>query len=259
MQERKTFNINLISIITPIHNSQAFVANTIKSVQNQTYSEWEILIIDDCSSDSSVEIVEEFAKNDKRIRLFKNGENSGPAITRNKGLEAAKGEFITFLDADDIWFPDFLKISLEACLQNNYEFVFSSYKRFDEKLNPLLSDFIVPEKVNYNELLKACPIPCLTAFIDIRRIGKFYMPIMNKRQDWGLWLAILKEVDYAYGIQEPLAIYRMRKDSVSRSKRKLIPYVWKIYRDVEGFSIIESCYYFIHWALNGFKKYYINR
>jgi len=248
-----------VSIITPVHNSEKFISETIKSVQEQTYTNWELFLIDDGSTDNSVAIIEKIKVKDPRIHLLKNEENSGPAITRNKGIKTAKGDFITFLDADDIWFPQFLETSLNACLINNYEFVFSSYKRYDEGLQPLISDFIVPEKVNYQQLLKACPIPCLTAFIDIRRIGKFYMPIMNKRQDWGLWLGILKEVDYAYGIQEPLAIYRMRKDSVSRSKRKLIPYVWKIYREVEGFGTVKSSYYFFHWAFNGFKKYYVNR
>lgn len=249
----------LISIVTPTYNSSRFIEETIKSVQSQDYSNWELIIIDDCSEDQTVEIVENFSKEDPRIRLIKNIHNSGPAITRNRGIEAAKGDFITFLDGDDIWFPNFLKKSLLTCTKNNYEFVFASYQRLDESLQPYISDFIVPEKVNYYDILKACPIPCLTAFIDIRRIGKFYMPVMNKRQDWGLWLAILKHVDYAYGIEEPLAIYRMRKNSVSRSKRKLIPYVWQIYREVEELSILKSSYYFMHWAFNGFKKYYINR
>lgn len=250
---------NLVSIITPSHNCENYIKNTINSVQEQTYSEWEMIIIDDCSRDSSVEIIKQFAINDQRIRLIQNEINSGPAITRNKGINAAKGDFITFLDGDDIWFPEFLEKSLETCIDNNYEFVFASYERLDEDLKPFISDFVVPEKVSYTDILKACPIPCLTAFIDIRRIGKFYMPIMDKRQDWGLWLAILKHIDFAYGIKEPLAAYRMRKNSVSRSKHKLIPYVWQIYREVEELSILKSSYYFSHWAMNGFKKYYINR
>ncbi|OEY71866.1 glycosyltransferase family 2 protein [Salegentibacter salarius] len=248
----------LISIITPVHNCEEYIAETIKSVQEQTYTFWELVLVDDCSSDSSVKIIKDLAKTDNRIKLISNEANSGPAVTRNKGIKIAKGDFITFLDGDDIWYSNFLQNSLSHCLNNNYEFVFASYKRLNEELQPLLNNFIVPEKVNYNQLLKACPIPCLTAFIDIRRIGKFYMPLMDKRQDWGLWLAILKEVDYAYGIKEPLAIYRMRKNSVSRSKRNVIPYVWQIYRQVEGFNILQSSYYFMHWAFNGFKKYYIN-
>lgn len=249
----------LISIITPVHNSAKFITETIQSVQNQSYSNWEMILVDDCSEDNSVIIIKELMESDPRIKLLENEENSGPAITRNRGIKEANGEFLTFLDGDDIWLPTFLEKSLRSCIENNYEFVFASYKRYDEELNPFISDFVVPKKVDYKSILKACPIPCLTAFIDIRRIGRFYMPIMNKRQDWGLWLAILKNVDYAYGIKEPLAIYRMRKNSVSRSKRKLIPYVWQIYREVEGLSLLKSSYYFIHWAFNGFKKYYINR
>ncbi|UJH89863.1 glycosyltransferase family 2 protein [Antarcticibacterium sp. 1MA-6-2] len=249
----------LISIVTPTFNSEKYIKETISSIFNQTYQNWELLIIDDCSLDKTVSYIKEFSQKDKRVTLFQNEVNSGPAVSRNKGIKAATGDFLTFLDGDDIWFPSFLENSLNACQNNNYEFVFASYRRLDESLQPLLSDFIVPDKVKYQDVLKACPIPCLTAFLDIKRIGKYYMPIMNKRQDWGLWLAILKEVDFAYGIQEPLAAYRMRKDSVSRSKRKLIPYVWQIYREVENFSIIKSSYYFLHWAFNGFKKYYINR
>ncbi len=248
----------LISIITPVHNSEKLILETIKSVQEQTYHNWEMILIDDCSTDNSIRIINELIEKDPRISLIINEKNSGAAITRNKGIKAAIGDFITFIDADDIWFPDFLRNSLNTCLNNNYEFVFSSYKRFDENLQPLIADFIVPERVDYNKILKSCSIPCLTAFIDIRRIGKHYMPIMNKRQDWGLWLSVLKDVDYAYGIAEPMAIYRMRRDSISRNKRKLIPYVWKIYREVEGFNVLISAYYLMHWALNGFKKYYIN-
>ena len=250
---------DLISIITPTYNSEKFITETINSVQGQTYNNWELIIIDDCSTDNTIATVEKIQENESRITLIRNKENSGPAVTRNKGINVAKGDYITFLDGDDIWFPYFLERSLTTCKEKSSEFVFASYERRDENLQPLLSNFNVPEKVAYRDVLKSCPISCLTAFIDIRRIGKFYMPIMNKRQDWGLWLAILKRVDYAYGIEEPLAIYRMRKDSVSRSKRKLIPYVWMIYRDVEGFDAIKSSYYFFHWAFNGFKKYYVNR
>ena len=249
----------LISIITPVHNSGNFILETIKSVQEQTYSKWELILIDDCSTDNSVDSIEKIKENDPRISLIKNDKNSGPAITRNKGIKAAKGEFITFLDGDDIWKPNFLKTSLAMCLNNNYEFVFASYERKNEYLEPYISDFIVPDKVSYHDVLKSCPISCLTAFVDIRRIGKYYMPELHKRQDWGLWLAILRNVDFAYGIKEPLAIYRMRKNSVSRNKLKLIPYVWKIYRDVEKLGMIKSFYLTMHWGLSGFKKYYINR
>lgn len=250
---------HLISIVTPVHNCEDYIKSTIKSVQDQTYTIWELILIDDCSKDSSVEIIQNFSKTDQRIKLIRNEKNSGPAITRNKGIKAAKGDFLTFLDGDDVWLPNFLEESLGLCYLKGHEFVFASYQRKDEELQPLISDYIVPDKIDYNDVLKSCPISCLTAFIDIRRIGKFYMPIIDKRQDWGLWLAILKQVDYAYGIKKPLAVYRMRKNSLSRSKLKLIPYVWEVYREVEGINVLRSCYLLVHWALNGFKKYYVHR
>ena len=249
---------HLISVITPVHNSAQYIEATINSVLKQTYPNWEMILIDDCSKDQSVLILNELIGKDPRFKIIENSYRSGPAITRNKGISAAKGQFMTFLDSDDLWYPNFLETSLNTCLDNNFEFVFSSYERKDENLNPLISDFIVPKKVSYNEVLKTCPISCLTAFIDIRRIGKYYMPELKKRQDWALWLALLKKIDYAYGIEQPLAIYRMRKNSVSRSKLKLIPYVWKVYREVENLSILKSFYLLTHWSLNGFKKYYIN-
>src|SRR5690606_32591059 len=139
----------------PTYNSSKFIEETIKSVQSQNYQRWEMIIIDDCSEDSTVEIVEQLSKEDLRIQLLRNITNSGPAITRNKGIKAAKGDFITFLDGDDIWFPNFLETSLQTCFKNDYEFVFASYQRRDEDLQPYISDFIVPEKVNYTDILKA--------------------------------------------------------------------------------------------------------
>ena len=249
---------HLISIITPMYNSGQFIEETINSVLRQSHTHWEMILIDDCSEDSSVAIIEKIMERDSRFKLIKNLKRLGPGITRNKGISKAEGSFLTFLDSDDLWFPNFLETSLKTCLTNNYEFVFSSYERKDEDLKPLISDFVVPKKVAYRDVLKSCSISCLTAFIDIRRIGKHYMPELKKRQDWGLWLAILKKIDFAYGIQEPLAVYRMRKNSVSRSKLKLIPYVWAVYRGVEKLSLIESFYLLNLWSLNGFKKYYVN-
>lgn len=162
---------------------------------------------------------------------------------------------MTFLDADDIWFPDFIENSIATIEKTGISFVFSSYRRADENLNFIYSDFIVPEKVNYFDILKTNSISCLTAFIDIQALGKKTMPEVFKRQDMGLWLKYLKEIPFAYGIQEPKAIYRIRQNSLSRKKSDLLKYQWQFYRNVENLSVPHSCYFMAHWMWRGFMKY----
>ena len=248
-------SLPLVSIITPNFNAVKFISQTINSVLNQTYENWEMLIVDDCSSDNSVEIIEKFASEDSRIKLFKLTQNSGPAICRNKGIEMARGSFITFIDADDLWKPEFLKASIQQ-EKKSFGFVFASYHCYNENLEPIFKDFIVPKKVTYHDILKQNSISCLTAFINIEKLGKFKMPNVMYRQDMGLWLRYLKTIDYAIGIEKPLAIYRIREKSHSRNKFKLLKHQWFFYRNVEGISFLKTCYYFSYWMYRGFKKYY---
>lgn len=245
----------LVSIITPTFNSAKYIAETIQSVQNQTYSNWEMIIVDDASSDETITVIEKVQENDSRIILVRQKNNVGPAITRNTGIQKASGKFMTFLDADDIWFEDFIENSIKTIQKTGISFVFSSYRRANEELEFVYSDFIVPQKVTYTDILKTNSISCLTAFLDIEALGKKEMPIIHKRQDMGLWLKYLKEIPFAYGIQEPKAIYRIRKNSLSRKKSDLIKYQWQFYREVEKLSVFESLYYLIQWAIRGFLKY----
>lgn len=245
----------MVSIITAAYNCAPYIEQTIRSVQQQTNNNWEMIIIDDCSTDDTLAIVIAEAAKDNRIKYLSNSQNCGPAKSRNRGIEAAAGKYLAFLDGDDLWLPEFIETSLTHMKQHGYSFVFSSYKRLDEELNPLYSDFIVPAKVSYQSLLKTCPISCLTAFIDIEKTGKFYMPDIAKRQDYGLWLSILKKIKYAYGIQQPLAVYRIRKNSVSRNKYQAMVYVWKVYRDVERINFLHSSFLMVNYAINGLIKY----
>lgn len=244
-----------VSIITPTFNSAKYIAETIQSVQKQTYSNWEMIIVDDGSKDQTVEIIQNFMEEDHRIHLIQMAKNSGPAKARNKGIEKAQGHYMTFLDADDLWFPDFIENSIQTIKETGIHFVFSSYRRSNENLEFVYSDFIVPKKVTYTDILKTNSISCLTAFVDIKILGKKTMPEIFKRQDMGLWLKYLKEIPFAYGIQEPKAIYRIRENSLSRNKTNLLKYQWQFYREVEKLDLFQSVYYMLHWMYRGFMKY----
>jgi glycosyltransferase involved in cell wall biosynthesis len=211
--------------------------------------------VDDGSTDQTISIIQEIQKVEPRILLIRQEKNVGPAITRNKGIELAQGNYLTFLDADDLWFSDFIENSINTIEKTKIPFVFSSYRRTDDALNFIYTDFIVPQKVTYTDILKTNSISCLTAFLDIEVLGKKFMPIIHKRQDMGLWLQYLKEIPFAYGIQDPKAIYRIRKNSLSRKKSDLIQYQWQFYREVEKLPVIQSAYYMTHWMVRGFLKY----
>ena len=247
--------ISLVSIITPSYNSAKFIAETIQSVQNQTHQNWEMIIVDDASSDETENVVLSIIENDKRIQFLKLSQNSGPAVARNTGIEKASGYFMTFIDADDIWFPTFIENNIKTIQETAIPFVFSSYRRANEQLEFVYSDFIVPHKVSYSDILKSNSISCLTAFVDIKKLGKKYMPLIRKRQDMGLWLNYLKVIPFAYGIQETQAIYRIRENSLSRKKSDLIKYQWQFYRQVENLNVFQSAYYMLHWMYRGFMKY----
>ncbi|MCU4187896.1 glycosyltransferase [Flavobacterium sp. HXWNR29] len=245
----------LVSIITPSYNSAKFIAETIQSVQSQTYSNWEMIIVDDGSSDETENVVLSIIENDNRIQFHKLSQNSGPAVARNTGIEKASGDYMTFIDADDIWFPTFIENNIKTINETGIPFVFSSYRRANEQLEFVYSDFIVPNKVSYTDILKSNSISCLTAFLDIKKLGKKYMPLIRKRQDMGLWLNYLKVIPFAHGIQETQAIYRIRENSLSRKKSDLIKYQWQFYRQVENFNVFQSAYYMLHWMYKGFMKY----
>ncbi|MDA8595397.1 glycosyltransferase family 2 protein [Flavobacteriaceae bacterium] len=248
-------NKKLISIITPSFNSEEYLEETYHSIKSQTYTNWEWLITDDGSTDKTIELIQNLIDSDDRIKLFENSTNRGPAVARNKSISNAKGNYMTFIDSDDLWESHFLEESLSLCDSTN-GFVFSSYSRVDElTLKPIYKDFIVPKKVSYTDILKTNSISCLTAFIDVDRLGKKMMPLVRYRQDMGLWLQYLKEVKYAYGNKEVLAKYRIRKVSLSRNKKKLIKPQWYFYRNVSKLNIFQSIYYMTIWTYRGILKY----
>jgi len=244
----------LVSIITPSYKSAKFIAQTIESVMAQTYTHWEMIIVDDLSPDNSNEIIEKYSAKDSRIKLIRLEQNSGPAIARNRAIKEAKGRYIAFLDADDVWMPHKLEKQVVFMDENDLAFTYSSYELIDEEGKDL-GVFTTKERISYSGMLKTCSVGCLTAIYDTDKLGKVYMPNIIKRQDYGLWLKILKEINTTKGIVAPLARYRTHKHSISSNKLKAAWYVWRLYRDVEKLSLLKSIYYFCHYAYNGVKKY----
>ncbi|GGK30689.1 glycosyl transferase [Yeosuana aromativorans] len=232
-----------VSIITPVYNSETHILDCIVSVINQSYTNWEHIIIDDFSSDNSVSLVQKIKDTDERIKLIRLDKNSGAGFARNIGIKKAKGRYIAFLDADDYWHKEKLEKQIYFMLENKYSLSFTAYYEFDNndgKINTLVN---CPEKVNYNMLLmNGGFMGCLTVMYDTKFFGKRYMPEIRKRQDWALWLKMLKEGSYAYGINEPLAYYRKGNTSLSKSKIKLVKHNFMVYRKELKMSFIKSVY-----------------
>jgi teichuronic acid biosynthesis glycosyltransferase TuaG len=244
----------MVSIITPTHNSLEFLESTISSVLSQTYEDWELLITDDCSTDGTWEYLQEIKKKDVRIKVFKLEKNSGPALARNNSIAQAQGRFIAFLDSDDTWTSEKLEKQIIFMLKYKYIFTFTEYMMFDEYDKKIGIKEGLPVRVNYKKMLESNYIGCLTAIYDTEILGKVYMPEIRKRQDYGLWLKILKKIDYAYCVKEPLAHYRVRTSSISSNKLNLIKYNWILFREIERLSIWSSSLYLMKNIINKISK-----
>lgn len=243
-----------VSVITPVYNCEKFIAETINSVINQTYENWEMILIDDCSSDKSLEIVKHYMKLDKRIRLIKLKENSGVAVARNTGIKASSGRFIAFLDGDDLWEPNKLEIQIQFMIEKNIGFSFTSYYVMSEAGVNLNKTVRVPSEIDYNKLLKNTIIGCLTVVIDRDIIKDVNMPLIRTRQDFVTWLSILKKGYKAYGIDMPLSRYRLVKGSISSSKFKAAKRNWYVYRKIEKLSLFNAIVVFSGYVFYAIKK-----
>ena len=235
--------IDLVSVIMPSYNSEFFLKESIESVVNQTHSNWEMIIVDDCSKDKSVDIVKEFIKKDSRIQLIVNSVNEGAAVSRNKAIKQAKGDYVAFLDSDDLWLETKLSDQLDFMVNNNYSFTYTYYDQIDELNLFLKSVNKMPIKVNYLDTIKHNKIGCLTVIFKKDAFNDYFMPQIRKRQDFGLWLKLLKQSEYAYCLPKTLSKYRIRENSISRNKLSLIKFHWELYRNIENHSIAKSMYY----------------
>jgi glycosyltransferase involved in cell wall biosynthesis len=252
---------DLVSILTPTYNTEKFIRETIESVKNQTYQNWEMILVDDGSKDKTAFVIEEFSKNDARIKLFKLPENRGNGFARNVALERAKGKYIAYLDADDLWFPEKLEKQIQFLKTNNLHFTFSFYDSIDDEGNDLNRKVESPNPLTYKQLFYCNYVGNLTAIYDADYFGKIIMETSQKRQDWRIWLTILKQIKTARPIPESLAFYRIRKDSVSSSKFKLIKHNFGVYREFHGYSFLFSVLLMIRFLYTQLiiKQRYIQR
>ncbi|MEL6918268.1 MAG: glycosyltransferase family 2 protein [Bacteroidota bacterium] len=245
----------LVSIITPAYNSEKFIAETIDSVREQTYQNWEMLIVDDCSTDNTVAHIEKIAKVDSRVKLSINPVNSGAAVTRNKGLEMAKGRFIAFLDSDDKWYKNKLALQVEFMLSRNIPISFTSYGIINENGETLNKTVKSVASINYWEHFKNTIIGMSTSMIDTDVVGRdFTFVNMRTRQDCYLWITLLKRGHIAYGMENVLSDYRVREGSISSNKIKGAQKVWHLYYGMEKLGFIKSLYYFSFYVYNAIKK-----
>tara|TARA_B110000503_G_C7076698_1_gene383236 strand:+ start:113 stop:856 length:744 start_codon:yes stop_codon:yes gene_type:complete len=245
--------MSLVSIILPTFNSAQFISQTINSIISQTYSNWELIITDDCSSDDTTSIIETFRVKDARIELFKLKSNSGSGNARNNSIKHAKGRYIAFCDSDDQWMPHKLKKQISFMRDKDVAFTYTSYDVINED-GDFQKTIDCPKTITYNELLRNNYIGCLTVMYDAAKLGKMYMSEIRKRQDWVLWFEILKKTQIGYGIEESLALYRLRSNAISAKKLKLIKYNWRIYRIELKYSWLCSLLLIINFMLYYIKK-----
>ena len=234
----------LVSIITPSYNTARFIADTICSVQAQIYPHWEMIIVDDCSSDKTNEVVEPFLKGDERIKYVKNEHNSGAAVSRNKALRMAQGKWIAFLDSDDLWMPDKLERQLAFMVENGYAFSYHLYEEMDEESRPTGVVVSGLRHVGKLEMYAFCWPGCLTVMYDSERVGLVQIADVKKNNDYAMWLKAIQKAD-CYFLDECLALYRRgRVGSVStHGYSTLIKWHYRLWHDAMGMNVLGSLFW----------------
>lgn len=247
----------LVSVIVPVYNAETFILETIDSVERQTYPLWELLLVEDGSSDGTAAVIEEYVRQNQesRIRLIRQPSNMGAARARNRGLKEAKGRYIAYLDADDLWAPRKLELQLGLMEARGAAFSFTGYEFADEQAKGMGKVVRVPRTLSYRQALSNTTIFTTTVMFDTEKIPKelLEMPVM-KSEDTALWWKVLRSGYTAYGLDENLALYRRAGKTLSSNKLEAIRRVWKLYRDAEGLDIVRSAWHFCFWAVRAVKR-----
>lgn len=246
-----------VSIITPAYNAEKYLCATIESVQKQTCQNWELIIVDDCSTDKTNDIAKGYAKKDPRIMVIKAPKNGGVAAARNIGLENATGDFIAFVDSDDLWKPEKLEKQLAFMKEKGCVLSYTDFQKFNTSDGLLGKVIRCPKKMRANDILKNTAIGCLTVMVDKRQAGDFRMPLLNHTEDNCTWYHILKNTNQvAYNLGTVLSLYREGNASLTKNKGKSAKQQWDTYRCYFKFSIIKSAYYFTLYAINAVLRHF---
>ncbi len=246
--------MDLVSVIMPSYNSAVFIKDSINSVLCQTYTNWELIIVDDFSIDDSKLIISDFMKKDERIKAVLLESNIGPAEARNIALDMAKGKYIAFLDSDDLWIEDKIDEQIKFMKYKDIAFSYTSYQPISEDMNKKFSVIKAPDIMTYDSYLKNTIIGCLTVMIDKSKTGSFKMPNIRSSHDMALWLILMKRGFSAYGLNKKLAYYRIVNNSNTSNKFKSVKDVWMVYTKIEKINVFNSFWYFICYLTNAIKK-----
>jgi len=247
---------NLVSIVIPLYNCENFIKATIKSVQDQSYTNWEMIIIDDVSTDNSYKVAYEESKKDPRIKVLKNEKNSGVSDTRNVGIKEAKGKYLVFLDSDDLFMPGKLEKQVKFMEENDIALSQTDYEKINED-GSFRGIVKVPKLFTYEDSLKGNVMKLFNTMINIEKVGKKYFKTYKLSEDHIYWLGILKEIDGCHGINEPLGKYMVRSNSRSSNKLDAVRFQWTIIHKVEKVNFFKSIYYFVNYLWYGYKRYKI--
>ena len=242
----------LVSVIMPAYNAARFIEQAVESVVAQTYTHWELLIVNDCSTDTTSQMIHQLMAKHSQIRFFDQKINQGVAKTRNIAIDAAAADYIAFLDSDDIWLPNKLEKQLAFMEQHQASVCFSAYQRIDADNNDL-NQVKIPAEISYKQLLKSNFIGNLTGIYNVNKLGKCRLEPV-KHEDYVAWLKLVKQAGKAYGINEVLARYRVYGQSTSSNKLKTIAWQWKIYRTSQKLNMIQSLYYMSCYAYYAIQK-----
>lgn len=242
-------NRPLVSVVMPAYNCEKYISDAVDSVIDQTVSDWEIQIVDDCSTDNTYETLKPYLESNNRIYYYCLKKNSGPQVARTEAIRRAQGKYIAFLDSDDIWDPQKLEKQVDFMECNKINFSCTAFEQMDECGKKKNTAFFPPPKCDYKKMLQLSnPIGNTTVMYNQEVLGKYEVPNIKKRNDFALWLKILRDAEYCYGLQEILAFYRVRSNSVSSNKLAQAKYHWQLYYNVEKLGVLRSLYYMLCWG-----------